>query len=190
MLAKREHALLRLQRAQQLHDEVAHRDILSFDLYKKLKHMVLHFYKYAGKIEQARAAADKEQLRKTLIDTFIICMATANALNVSLANKVDSSSDSFNDLANALGQTYASKDLFTEALHVLLVTGGKMAKIMESSDHMEQGDPRLHMETLIPELSLKVLAILGALGGELEQVILDRLAAVERKSIFRSLNTD
>ena len=37
-----ESILLPLQKLQQSHDEIAHRDILSFDLYKRLKHMVLH----------------------------------------------------------------------------------------------------------------------------------------------------
>src|SRR5438270_1487214 len=84
-----EDVLLPLQRLQQRHDEVAHRDILSFDLYKRLKHMVLHFYKYAGRAEALREGGDLAALGRTLLDAFIICMASANALNLSLGRTID-----------------------------------------------------------------------------------------------------
>jgi len=181
-----ESILLPLQKLQQTHDEVAHRDILSFDLYKRLKHMVLHFYKYTGKVEAARIENDLESLRKTLIDVFIICMATANALNVSLGAVIKCSSNAKNldSLAEDLGERLSSEDLFSEALKALILIGGKMAKSIESSDHMERGDPRTDIEALVPELTKSCLAILGKLGTGLEFEIRARLKGVEAKSIF------
>ncbi len=181
-----ERVLLPLQKMQQAHDEVAHRDILSFDLYKRLKHMVLHFYKYAGRIEVARSTGDLSQLRNTLIDTFIICMASANAMNLSLGEKISEIPES-NDLdafASELGKKLQSTDLFVESVRTLVILGGQMAKAIESADHMERGDPRAVMEGLIVQLTVAVLGILGRQSGTLQTDVQTRLVGVEMKSIF------
>lgn len=181
-----ESILLPLQQLQQSHDEIAHRDILSFDLYKRLKHMVLHFYKYAGKIESARVERDFLQFRKVLVDTFIICMASANAMNVSLGESIQEEAEAPNldALARELGKTMPTKDLFVEALHSMLVLGGQMAKAIESADHMERGDPRATMEILISRLTVVILGILGHLDGHLDAEVRGRLHSIEQKSIF------
>lgn len=178
--------MLPLQKMQQAHDEVAHRDILSFDLYKRLKHMVLHFYKYAGRIEVARSTGDLHQLRHTLIDTFIICMASANAMNLSLGERISeiAESNDLDALARELGKKLQSMDLFAESVRVLVILGGQMAKAIESADHMERGDPRAVMESLVVQLTVAVLAILGHLSGPLEKDVRTRLHGVELKSIF------
>lgn len=178
--------LLPLQKLQQHHDEVAHRDILSFDLYKRLKHMVLHFYKYAGKVEAARVSGDVDSLRHTLLDTFIICMASANALNQSLgeAMPVVVESNDVDALAQVLAKEIRTADLFSEALRQLVVIGGQMAKAIESADHMESGNPRADMSALVPALTRATLGILGHLGGGLEADIRKRLTDVERRSVL------
>lgn len=181
-----ESILLPLQKMQQTHDEIAHRDILSFDLYKRLKHMVLHFYKYAGRIESARGAGDLQQLRRTLIDSFIICMASANAMNLSLGEAIQEKAES-NDLdalAQQLGKAVRATDLFAEAVRSLVVLGGQMAKAVESADHMERGNPRAEMEDLVVKLTVSVLGLLGHLKGELRKAVQERLHSVELKSIF------
>jgi NTP pyrophosphatase (non-canonical NTP hydrolase) len=178
--------LLPLQKMQQAHDEVAHRDILSFDLYKRLKHMVLHFYKYAGRIEVARSTGDLPQLRHTLIDTFIICMASANAMNLSLGEKISevAEANDLDALARELGKKLNSTDLFAESVRILVILGGQMAKAIESADHMERGDPRAVMESHVGQLTVAVLSILGHLNGPLEKDVQTRLEGVELKSIF------
>ncbi|HEY8878510.1 MAG TPA: hypothetical protein VIN03_13165 [Roseateles sp.] len=178
--------LLPLQKMQQAHDEVAHRDILSFDLYKRLKHMVLHFYKYAGRIETARGTGDLQQLRRTLIDTFIICMASANAMNLSLGEAIPdvAESNDLDALAHELGKELKSTDLFAESVRTLVILGGQMAKAIESADHMERGDPRAIMEALVAQLTVAVLGILGHLNGKLDSDVQARLHGVELKSIF------
>nr|WP_315466375.1 hypothetical protein [uncultured Rhodoferax sp.] len=181
-----EGVLLPLQKLQQAHDEVAHRDILSFDLYKRLKHMVLHFYKYAGRIEVARSTGDLSQLRSTLIDTFIICMASANAMNLSLGGKISGipETNDIDALARELGEKLQSTDFFGESVRALVILGGQMAKAIESADHMERGDPRADMEGLIVQLTVAVLSILGHLSGALKTDVQTRLQGVELKSIF------
>jgi len=178
--------LLPLQKLQQHHDEVAHRDILSFDLYKRLKHMVLHFYKYAGKVEVARVTGDFESLRHTLLDTLIICLASGNALNLSLgeALSVVAESKDLDALAHALSKEVRTADLFSEAVRQLVIIGGQMAKAIESSDHMENGNPRADMSALVPALTRAVLGVLGHLRGGLEDDIRKRLTDVERRSVL------
>jgi hypothetical protein len=187
MLTKSKHVLLQLQRVQQVHDEVAHRDILSFDLYKKLKHMVLHFYKYAGRIEQAKDTRNMDVLGGTLIDTFIICMASANALNISLDAAIGKDAETMKALTQLLHSESKFTDPFEASVRELLVIGGKMAKAIESSDHMERGDPRQQMELLVPMLTKGILACLDTLPIDVETTVKSRLAAVETKSIFKNL---
>ena len=181
-----ENILLPLQKLQQAHDELAHRDILSLDLYKRLKHMALHFYKYAGRIETSRDIGDTPQLRRTLIDTFIICMASANAMNLSLGESITdvAEANDLDSLAHELGKKILSTDLSVEAVRALVVLGGQMAKAIESADHMERGDPRATMEGLLPQLTAVVLGILGHLNGKLDSDVRARLSGVELKSIF------
>lgn len=181
-----ESVLLPLQKLQQKHDELAHRDILSFDLYKRLKHMVLHFYKYAGRIEASRSTDDTQQLRRTLIDTFIICMASANAMNLSLGETITdvSEANDLDSLAHELGKKIHGTDLYAEAVRALVLLGGQMAKAIESADHMERGDPRASMEGLVAQLTVVVLSILGKLNGKLDNDVRARLNGVELKSIF------
>ncbi len=181
-----EAVLLRLQVRQQRHDELAHRDILSFDLYKRLKHMVLHFYKYAGKVEAARSTSNSEALRHTLIDTFIICLASANALNVSLGESVTALAEScdLDSLAHELSKKIDAHDLHAEAIRHLVLIGGRMAKAIESADHMEDGNPRAAMNRLVPELATATLGILGHLRGGIEADIHKRLSDVEKRSIL------
>jgi len=189
-----ERILLPLQLVQRAHDEAAHRDILSFDLYKRLKHMVLHFYKYAGKIEAARSSRDSEELRRTLIDTFIICMASANALNLSLGEAlpvpVGADVDNVDALARVFAKGYGTQDLFSAAVSNLVLIGGKMAKAIESADHMEDGNPRVAMRDLVPQLAHAVLVLLGQLKGSIEADIRTRLESVEQRSIFTRTNTE
>lgn len=176
---------MRLQRVQQAHDEIAHRDILSFNLHKRLKHMVLHFFKYAGKIEAARETGDLSELNRTLIDSFIICMATANAMNLSLERsmEIDRGGD-INSIAHKLSTEISEGDVFDLATRHFLLIGGRMSKVVESADHLERGDPRERMEVLVPMLAKVVLALLGRVNGAIEGSIRERLARVEQKSIF------
>jgi hypothetical protein len=184
-----EEILLPLQRLQLAHDEAAHRDILSFSLHTRLKHMVLHFYKYAGNIEAARVTGDRVALRRTLVDAYIICMASANALNLSLgeALPVYAEARDLDSLAQVFGRKLIGRDVFSEAISQFVLIGGKMAKALESEDHMEDGNPRAAMMMLVPRMTEAVLGLLGHLDGGLDTAVRKRLQSVEQKSIFSRL---
>ncbi|BDE74068.1 hypothetical protein HQS1_51920 [Delftia lacustris] len=148
--------------------------------------MVLHFYKYSGNIQLARIEGDLIKLRKNLIDSFIICMASANAMNLSLGEQISCNIeiDDFDKLATHLSQSISHENLFDASLHSILILGGRMAKAIESSDHMEKGDPRAAMEKLVPELARSILSVLGKFEGPIEVDIRARLRAIEQNSIF------
>ena len=181
-----EQVLLPLQRLQLIHDQAAHFDMLSFDLHKRLKHMVLHFFKYAGRIEEARENDDQDRLAGTLLDAFVICMATANALNLSLGEhiKATAKSNNIDSLAAALKGDHRSVDIYSLAVRTLVLIGGKMAKAVESLDHMERGDCRSVMETLLPELTSAMLSLLGQTTEQIEPNLRSRFTKIENKSIF------
>lgn len=184
-----EQILLPLQRLQLIHDQAAHFDMLSFDLHKRLKHMVLHFFKYAGRIEAAREAEDHVVLAGTLLDAFVICMATANALNLSLGEhmKATAISNDIDSLAAALQEERRHADIYSTAIRKLVLVGGKMAKAVESQDHLERGDCRSAMETLLPELTGAMLGLLGETTKNIESKLRTRFSNIENKSIFARL---
>ncbi|NUT75046.1 hypothetical protein HNO86_08335 [Pseudomonas sp. C1C7] len=178
-----EQTLQALQRLQSEHDNIAHKDILSFDLYKRLKHMVLHFYKYAGKIQEASDANDKAALRKILIDALIICFASANALKLSLSSVIstDENATNLDELCRVLARDNLNQDIFMSSIRDFLLIGGRMAKVMESSDHMEDGNPRSEMRMLVPKLTVSVMSNLGRLDGGLEAYIKSRFSEIEEQ---------
>lgn len=184
-----EDVLLPLQRLQLEHDQLAHFDMLSFDLHKRLKHMVLHFFKYAGRIEEARSASNKDLLNSTLLDAFVICMATANALNLSLGQHIQASMEAkdIDALAHSLGRNIGNEDLYEGSIRSLVLIGGRMAKAVESLDHMEHGDCRSTMEALLPTLATSVLGYLSKGSPHIEDRIRQRFSKIEGKSIFRRL---
>jgi hypothetical protein len=177
--------LLPVQHAQQDHDLLAHRDILNLDTQTRLKHMTLHFLKYAGKMAVASERSDCEALGAVIVDSFIICLATANALNVSLGASLDIRADSLDDLARRMAPDLPPVQLFARALTEQVKIAGQMAKAIESTDHLERGNPRADLEELIVALAAAMLRIAGGLRLRLDDDIRRRWAAVESRSIFR-----
>lgn len=181
---KAESILLTWQKRQLDHDTRAHRDILNLDTNRRVKHMVLHLLKYAGKVATAQIDRNQEALRATLVDTFIICLATANTLNVNVGVSIPLNAASLNELAATMSQGVDLPDIFQSSLVSIAMLGGKMAKAIEATDHLEQGDPRHDLELLIAELVQSLLPVLGALDIDIETTIESHWHCVESKSIF------
>lgn len=186
-----EFLLLPLQKKQAEHDERAHKDILALDTQTRVKHMVLHFLKYIGKIVDSKRKSDMEGLRCTLIDTLIITLATANALNVSLGEGLGEAEN-----LEQLGEKLAAKvrvsdtDLFGSAIDLLASPAGRMAKAVESSDHWESGNHRAELERLIVDFAMVVLALLNKTSTTaISRRVTSRWTDVESKNIFWRLNT-
>ncbi|BCJ04512.1 hypothetical protein PRtIB026_A04560 [Pseudomonas sp. RtIB026] len=151
-------------------------------MYVRLKHMTLHFFKYASKINTAKKTDDAELLRKTVIDSIIICLASANTLRIFLDDYHQSSAKNITDLCLELSSHKTQADsaaVYSEILESLLTHGGKMAKIMESTDHMEAGNPRVEMSTLVPLLTFDLLKHVTTLDIQLEAAMEKRFHAIE-----------
>src|SRR4051794_23080080 len=76
-----------LQSGQHNHDTRSHWDILCLPVQDRIKHMVLHFAKYVGRLAPGNSF-DRIFVERTMVDTFIIVLAISNALNLDLADRV------------------------------------------------------------------------------------------------------
>lgn len=131
-----ESILLPIQLAQQEHDQLAHRDILNLDTQTRVKHMTLHFLKYAGKIAYAREDRNEHELGNIIVDAFIICLATANTLNVSIGKALEFYASDLKSLAINLAKDAARETIFDRVLTDLVKISGRMAKAIEATDHL------------------------------------------------------
>jgi hypothetical protein len=81
--------MLDLQREQFAHDERFHREIVRLSTETRLKHMALHFCKYTGQFATVLQNSDTAALRfRTITDSFIISLCSANALNFNLSEHI------------------------------------------------------------------------------------------------------
>lgn len=175
-----------LQVEQLRHDEFCHRDILLLCVADRMKHMALHFAKYAGRFVEAADSADADLRRRTLTDTFVIALAAANTLNfdVGSAYAGDSSGDLAilgGALAGSLGRTGPGEDWFVRAF---VRSAGRLAKACESLDHVEAFPFREVMLESVSQIAALCLAEASATGFDLIASYQARLRAVEAKSIF------
>lgn len=179
------HIMTELQTMQFNHDVKAHRDLLSFDIYSKIKHMTLHFSKYAGKIQASIIENNKIIIEKSLIDTFIICMATANALNKNLGTFLESPSKiSYESIEDYLNKIEDKKSV-EEFLICLVINTGNLAKAIESTDHMEFGNPRKDIENALGEIFVNTVKTISFLKIEIFKEIIERFNFIENKQIIK-----
>lgn len=177
--------ILSLQRAQYLHDLRSHKDILSMPIRDRIKHMALHFFKYSAKISISIEREDEQMLKSTLIDTLIICLATCNSLNLNIETS-ELGVDLDKGLASSAhseGRTGFNRKIAEKALASLVRLGGRMAKSIESTDHMEAGNPRLELEELAIKLFYTTLQNLTSLGVDVNMSIRFRYAQIEEATI-------
>jgi hypothetical protein len=168
-----------LQLEQQRHDDVAHRDILSLDVQDRVKHMVLHFAKYSGYFVTAQETRDQVKFVATLVDTFIICLACANALRFRLNDLLRDEGHSFFDLGAAdklIDMTWFIPR-FAKAT-------GSMAKACESMDHFERLDYHAILEKGLVEIASMCIAAAQKANVNLSRLTRDRWTAVERKVAY------
>lgn len=154
-----------LQAAQFIHDERFHREISRLSIQDRLKHMTLHFAKYAGEllsIEPRRAE------NEVLIDTFIIAISSANILGIDL-ERVDLSKASCPNVS--FGQR-------------LCVAAGKMAAACEKLDHLEAFPFRETMGEWVVKIISDAKNEAGSRGLLLFEAVASRLDEVKRKNLF------
>lgn len=156
-----------VQLAQFRHDETYHREISRLTIHDRLKHMVLHFAKYAGRL---LAAHDDQNFQQTTVDTFVIAVSCANILNLPVEKRLPS-----RELSPE------GRDQFAREL---AITAGKMAAACEKMDHLED----FPFRQILVEETLGLLSVLTALfqseGRDPVAEMHARLANIKEKSIF------
>lgn len=159
-------ALDRLQWQQFEHDEKYHREIARLTVQDRLKHMALHFAKYAGSL----ADAPQDQVVKRLVtDIVVIAISSANILNLRLS-----------DQHNALRDGCKEPGLAT----AIAIAAGRMAAACEKMDHLEAFPFRERISESVLELLSKALTYAEAKGWDVEALVAARLQPVKEKSIF------
>ena len=171
--------LSELQLEQQRHDEIAHRDILSLGKQDRVKHMVLHFAKYSGHFASTSESRDDSRFIATLVDTFIICLACANALNLKLNELVAEVDRSLIDFGPSTVEqpVELSGVLFSRFAKVV----GTMAKACESLDHFEKFDYHGTLERGLAAIALLCLSVARKSRIDLYRLTRTRWAKVEAK---------
>lgn len=179
-----------LQFEQLDHDKLFHPDIMCLPVQKRACHMTLHFAKYAGKLTEAKQSQDRELLKATLIDSFIIFLASSNIFNRNVSDfpcisdyVIDTD---INNLAKKLKTSSEahSRDIFSFANENISIESGRLAKTIESLDHLENYD---YVEKILGSLNKILETVLVTalfLNLDLASETRVRLAAVEKKSIF------
>lgn len=181
--------ILALQWEQLKHDESYHKDIVILPLAARLTHMVLHNTKYTSHFLSAVDVGDSKLFEKTLLDAFVISLASANALNQDLGAAVIDSVGDASSLKDA--GTLLAKNLLRDGSdHLWLARtfaqhNGKLAKACESFDHIE-GDVPFRKWMLEANCSLfkAIVAEADARGMDLLPLYRGRMREIEAKSIF------
>ncbi len=169
-----------LQTEQQRHDDLAHRDILCLPVQDRIRHMVLHFAKYCGHLADIQNVYNEARFTSTLVDTTIICLASANSLSIKLADSIQDQVSRSDRTTKFKAQAGISQELSTEFFVQLSKVTGTMAKACESLDHLESFD---YLGTL--ERGVITIASLSAMVADRARIDLPTLVRARWERIER-----
>lgn len=182
--------LLALQWLQLKHDEAYHKDVVILPLAERIKHMALHNAKYTAYFLEAIDSSDEARFAKTLVDAFIIALASANTLNQDLGHELGDQGEplSLQDLGAHFAENLSRHKADPLWLvHQFARHNGKLAKICESWDHLEPVPFREGMKSCNIALLKVVLAESSARAIDIADAYKNRIRIVETRSIFDKL---
>lgn len=149
------------------HDERYHREIARLTVKERFTHMALHFAKYSGYFVEGRTDND---LRRLIIDVFVIGVSCANSLNILIYDHlVDQPAPTGG--VNAFGRTLA-------------IAAGRMASACERLDHLETFAYRETIQGAILEILGAAIGVARHEGWDILTETRARLLRVKEKSIF------
>jgi len=167
-----------LQKAQHLHDGLAHRDILELSAQRRLTHFTLHFAKYAGTLLVARRTGNRPLMGRMITDSLIIALAFANSLGIELQRSLADEGE--HPICREGGEDSAT--LLLRYVEIV----GEMGKACEAFDHASERYPSFDvLERAITKLTRLVLACAVSEGVDLGAAVADRWMSVEAK--FRQI---
>jgi len=153
------------------HDALAHADIACLPMRRQLVHFILHLSKYQGRLLKALRSEDAESVQRLITDSFIILLATANALGKSPK------------LVGAGRPTSLSHLRSSEALMCAYVeVVGEMSKACEAFDDNDDYPSHSMLDTCLGTLLRIVIALANAQGVSLLETVPYRWSRVERRA--------
>lgn len=177
-----------LQWRQHQHDVAYHHEIVILSVKNRVTHMTLHFAKYTAHLFSSIATGDDDLFERILIDSFVISLATANALKQDLGKAVEDHYGRPNSL-NRLGKKVlkemydGDEEPFWIARRLAKYTG-QLAKACESMDHIEDYPFRTQMEEASFLLFRVILAESSRLEFDLIKGYFTRLHELEQTGLF------
>lgn len=181
--------LLALQWNQLNHDERYHKEIVLLPVADRMKHFALHMAKYVGYFAEALDLDENALFERTLIDAFIISLASANTLNLDLGKALVGEESAPSESVEKLGLRLARQaDLLPEDRETFLKRfarcSGRLAKACESLDHVESHPFRESMLSAVLDLSRLVMAESSLAKLALVERARTRHQDIEPKNIF------
>ncbi len=158
-----------LQGEQLRHDSLAHGDIVRLPMQRQLVHFTLHLAKYQGRLLKALQADDGETVQRLITDSFIILLATANALGRCLRHTGASRPVS-------LTRVRASEEVMSAYVEVV----GEMARACEAFDDKESFPSHSLLDSSITTLIRIVIDLANLSGVALVETVPHRWYQVER----------
>lgn len=171
-------SLKQLQHEQYKHDQKFHADILCLPVQRRMTHMTLHNAKYVGAAIQAKAQNNTTTLGPIIVDTFIIALASANTLNIALWDAIKLSAPMEKSQRNI------ADDGFTMFIDNVGISAGRMAKAVESLDHLEAFPYRETLSEEVMRITNIVLHISDQQDIDLPPAVRRRWGSVEEKSFL------
>lgn len=171
-------ALQQLQVGQHNHDVAAHQDILYSLAPKKLTHFTLHFAKYQGAISLAMKSGNTDSLHRALIDSMIIALAAANAMNLDLSGRVREKLKEVSADQSEIEVDKLRHDLLLDYVEIV----ARKAKACEVIDHLEDYPSRPVLERSVVELVILLDRFAQCEQLDLLAAISERWARVEQRA--------
>jgi len=182
-----------MQREQFEHDELFHREISRLNVHARLNHMALHFCKYTGQFAAVCASGDVALRAKTITDSFIISLSSANILSLNLSEHIApelgyaaTPRDLGLHLAAHLYPTTKLDDHWLLAVHAAYA--GKVARACEKIDHLEAFPFRDELREAV--LRLCQIALIGASANNFDifSAARERRGGIQRNSLMAMLH--
>lgn len=161
-------AVRRMQFLQRVHDENFHPEIARLDLSRRMVHLVLHLAKYSGDMRNAELNGDHEGYRRAVVDAIIIASSGSTALHINLI-----------DVCVLHGASDPG-----EFRDQMMISVGRIAKAVESLDHVENYPSRKVLNEEFPRIFWSAYREVERLEGDVIKLVNSRLSSVRSKHIF------
>lgn len=187
--------LMQLEQQQKQHDHEFHPDIFNLSYPNRMRHLVFHFAKYTGRLAEASLEdpeARTSRIDGTIADTFVVVLSASDVLQVNLDEALTeryqtSSKTGIAGWAAALQDRYPRPPdgpLGRWWFEELAKSSGRMAKAMESLDHMEPLNVRAVLQAALEEILAQCLLFANIRGLDLGEVVERRWKEIEEKRIL------